>query len=377
MPKNTHKRTTKRTVSGKKRSSASKFRYSHPLVVITIGFLTLLALTNIKTTQNLTAGVQNVLGDDEQQSEEKKEENKGSENKQEEKKQEDQNKSAEQQKESEKKQQEQSREVSKKSEEQRRETTRTSVSSDGLTKTKTESVTSTGLKMKSESEGTKQESEIETAEGLKIKTKTEDDGTTKVEIENGTVKLKYRVENGQLVLKAEDENGEEVELEDSELKELEDSVDDEMGDDDLKLASTTDDKLSVTRNQIKAITDFPLSIDVETRELVVTTPDGQKIVTVLPDQAVDNLLATGIISKLETPPTDTTTQTQPDALTGEVKIETRNNEVVYRINGVKTHRILGFIPVNTQTTAFVSADSGNVVAQERSLLTSFVDFLSP
>jgi hypothetical protein len=352
--------------------------------VIALGFLTLLALTNIKTTQSFTAGVQNVLGDNEDKSEEKKDENKGSENKQEDNKQEDQNKSAEQQKESEKKQQEQRIENTKNLNEQPKEvtkrttnTTRTSVSSEASTKSKTETLTTTGLRMKSESEGTKQESEIETADGLKIKTKIEDDGTTKVEIENGTVKLKYRVENGKVVLKAEDENGDEVEMEDSELKELEDSVDDETGDDDLKLSSTTDDKLSVTRNQIKAITDFPLSIDVESRELVVTTPDGQKIVTVLPDQAVENLLATGIISKLETPPTGTDAETQLDTLTGEVKIETRGNEIVYKVNGIKTHRLLGFIPVNTQTTAFVSADTGTVVAQERSLLTSFVDFLSP
>lgn len=377
MSKNTHKRTTKRTASGKNHRPSATFKYSHPLIVVALGFLTLLALTNIKTTQSFTAGAQNVLGDNEDKSEEKKDENKGSENKQEDNKQEDQNKSTEQQKESENKQVEQQNESIKKSEEQRKETTRTSVSSDRLTRTKSETVTSAGLKMKSESEGTKQESEIETADGLKIKTKTEDDGTTKVEIENGTVKLKYRIENGKVVLKAEDENGDEVEMEDSELTELEDSVDDETGGDDLKLASTTDDRLSVTRNQIKAITDFPLSIDVETRELVVTTPDGEKIVTVLPDQAVENLLATGIISKLETPPTGTDAETQPDALTGEIKIETRNNEIVYRVNGVKTHRLLGFIPVNTQTTAFVSADSGNVVAQERSLLTSFVDLLSP
>lgn len=341
-------------------------------VIIALGLFALLAATNIQTTQNLTASTQqHVLGDEgksEEKKEEKREDNKGSENKQEEGKQE----------ESEKKQQEQQKETVKQNISNTSNTSNSSGrSSTGSQKTKTETVSPSGLKMKTESEGVKQETEIETADGQKIKTKIEADGTTKIEIENGTVKLKYRVENGQVVLKVENEIGEEVELEDDELKKLGDAVEEELGDDDVKLAPTTNNQLAVTKNQVTAVTNFPLAINVVTKQLIITTPEGQRVVTILPDEAVGNLLATGIINKVETPPADTTTQGQLGALTGVVKLEIRNNEIVYKVNGTKTHRMLGFIPVTTPVTAFVSADTGNTVAKQQSVLTNIVDLLSP
>ena len=133
----------------------------------------------------------------------------------------------------------------------------------------------------------------------------------------------------------------------------------------------------MTSNQVAALTNFPLSINIETKELIVTTPAGQKIVTVLPDEAVANLLVTGIINRVETASSDATTQGQLGALTGVVKLEIRNNEVVYKVKGTKTHRMFGFVPIDTQTTAFVSVNGGMVVAQQRSVLANVVDFLSP
>ena len=300
-------------------------KFSRPIVVTALVFIALLAAAAIQTTENMTVSTQSVLGDSEQSEGQKKAE-------------------------------ETAKESAKKTEEEKKESTKP-------TKTKTETISPSGLKMKTESEGNKQETEIETADGQKIKTKIEKDGTTKIEIENGTVKLKYRVENGQLVLKAENEKGEEVEIEDDELEELENDVEDELGDDDVKLVLTADSRLAVTQNQVAAVTDFPLSINVETKELIVTTPAGQKIVTVLPDVAIKNLLATGIINKVETLAVDATTQGQLGALTGVVKLEIRDDKVVYKVRGTKIHRMLGFIPIDTQTTAFVSADNGAVVAQ--------------
>lgn len=375
MPKNKSK---KRGVSsGKKPSSLSTIRFSHPLVIISLGLITLLAAANIQTTHTLTAGVQSsVLGDDEQKSEEKseekkeekKEDNKGSENKQEERKQEEQKKSAEQQREI-------NRQITSNTSNTSNTTKSSGTSSTGSQKTKTETVSPSNLRMKTESERLKQETEIETSDGQKIKTKVEDDGTTKIEIENGTLKLRYKVENGQVVVRAENEAGEDVELNDDELEKLEDAVGEEL-DDDATLAKTSDNQLSVTKNQVTAVTDFPLSIDIATKQLIITTPDGQKTVTILPDQAVQNLLATGIINTLEQN-TDTTTQEQSTTFTGDVKLEIRNNEVVYKVNGVKTHRMLGFIPVTTPVTAFVSADTGDTVAKQQSVLTNIVDLLSP
>lgn len=354
------------TVSRKRRSLLSTVRFSHPLVIASLCLVVLFAIANIQTTQNLTANANNVLGENNQSEEQKQAEEAAKE-------------TAKQSEEAQKESAKQTDEQQKQQQEQQKEAAKTTITntSDKSTKSKTETVTSSGLKMKTEAEGAKQETEIETADGQKIKTKIEDDGTTKIEIENGTFKLKYRVENGQVVLKVENEDGDEVEIEDDELTELEHAVEGELEDNDVKLAPITDNQLAVIKNQIAAVTDFPLSINVETKELIITTPAGQRVVTILPDQAVQNLLATGIINKIETPPADATIQDQLDTLVGVVKLEIRDDKVVYKVNGVKTHNVLGFIPVTTPVTAFVSTETGGAVAKQQSILANVIDFLSP
>ena len=367
MIKNKNKNKKKRIVPNKTRTSLSTVMFTHPLVIVALVFITLFAVANIQTTTNLTANAQNILGENEQSEEQKQAE--------------------EQQKESAKQEEEVQKESAKQAEEQQKEAAKTETTSTSTSensgssrssiKSKTESVTESGLKIKTQSEDNKQETEIETADGQKIKTKIEDDGTTKIEIENGSVKLKYSIENGQVVLKAENEAGEDVEIEDDKLAELESDVEDELADDDVKLLPTTDNQLALTQNQIAALTNFPLSINVETKELIISTPAGQKIVTVLPDQAVQNLLATGIINKIETPPSDIIAQDQLGTLSGVVRFEMRNNEVVYKIKGTKSHRIFGIIPVTTAVTAFVSTETGITLAKQQSILANIIDLLSP
>ena len=361
MSKDKRKNKNRSKISVRKSTSLSAIRFSYPLVIAALAVIALLVAANIQTTQKLTASAQNVLGEDEQSEEQKQAE--------------------EQQKEAEEAQEE----SLKQAEEQQKEaakttianTTETSGSSRSSIKSKTETVSPSGLKMKTESEDEKQETEIETVDGQKIKTKIEDDGTTKIEIENGTVKLKYSIVNGQVVLNIENEDGEEVEIEDNELEELENEVEDELEDDNIRLVPTTGNQLALTQNGIAALTNFPLSINVETKELIITTTEGQKVVAVLPDEAVQNLLATGIINSIETPLSEIATQNQLGALTGVVEIETRDSETVYKIKGKKTHHMLGIIPVTTPITAFVSTDTGLTVAKQQSVLTSVIDFLSP
>ncbi len=357
-------RKNKNKISARKNTSLSTIRFYHPLVLIVLAIIVLLAVANIQITQSLTSGAQHVLGEDEQSEEQKQVE---------EQRKEDEKKAEEAQEENFKQAEEQQKEVDKST---TTNTTGTSEVSKKSIKSKTETISPSNLKMKTEFEDKKQETEIETAEGQKIKTKIEDDGTTKIEIENGTVKLKYSIENGQVVVKVENEDGEQVEIDDNELEELETDVEDELMDDDVKLVQITDNQLAITQKQIAALTNFPLSINVETKELVITTPAGQKHITVLPDEAVKNLLATGIINSIETPPSEITTQDQFDIFTGVVELETRDNEIVYKIKGKKTHNILGIIPVTTPVTAFVSTDTGQTVAKQQSILTNVIDFLS-
>ncbi len=324
------------------------------LLIILILTLTLgtISLTNITTTKEYPTAstADNVLGEDNKTEDQKKSE-------------------------------EQAKEAAKKSEEQRKEAAKSlnsgSSNNSGSpdTKTKTETVINTGVKSKIQTEGKKSETEIETPDGQKIKTKIEDDGTTKVEIEHGQLKLKYVVENGVFRLKAENESGQEVELKHDEQDKLEQEIENKLDDDGVKIA-TNSGKPIIIRNNIAAQTNFPLSIDVGTNQLIVTTPNGQKIVTILPDQAVQNLLATNVINKVEKS-TDTNLTNELGNLSGVIKLELRGSEVVYRIKGTKNKRLLGLIPVDTQTTNFVSTQTGSVVAKEDPLLTTLINFLSP
>ena len=242
-------------------------------------------------------------------------------------------------------------------------------------KTKTEAVTTNGTKIKSQSEGEKSENEIETVDGRKIKTKVEDNKKTKIEIEQDRLKLKYVYEGGRLKLKTEDEAKEDKILDKREIDELTKEIEEELEDEGVKIASKSG-KQAFSKNKIAALTDFPLSVDVNTRQLIVTTPAGQKVVTILPDQAVQNLLNTNIVNKIDTQAGEIAGGELGD-LTGTVKIEIINDKIVYRIKGVKTHKFLGLIPVSAQTTAIVSAESGELVSQEQPLLTTVIDLLSP
>lgn len=236
-------------------------------------------------------------------------------------------------------------------------------------------ITKTETKIEKKIENEKTETKIETTDGQKIRTKIEDNGSTKIEIKHKNLKLKYIVEDGKVKLKIEDKSGKETKLEKDEIDEIEDEIENELENEGIKIA-TNSVKPIFSSNDIAAQTDFPLSIDVETKKLMVTTPAGEKTVTILPDEAVQNLLSTKFINKVEQ-------TTNPDlidqfgVLNGITKLEIRKDKVVYRVKGIKVRKLFGFIPLDTSKTIFISVDTGNIVAQEESILTKIIETLSP
>lgn len=205
----------------------------------------------------------------------------------------------------------------------------------------------------------KGETEIQQG-GQKIKIKTEDNGVTKVELEKPNVNLKFQLQNGALKLKSEDKSGAMV----AATKQQEREVQDLLKKEDINV-STEDGRLKFEHNGQDVQTHFPLSIDPITKKLVVTTPEGQKTVSTLPDTAVENLISNRVISSVAS-----------IAGVPSMSLESRDGKTVYRVNGEKQAKVFGFIPVTLPTTAFVSADNGQVLAEERSLLTSILTFFS-
>jgi len=118
---------------------------------------------------------------------------------------------------------------------------------------------------------------------------------------------------------------------------------------------------------VRTKTNFPLSINPTTNQLVVNTPAGQRAVAVLPDDAIQNLLNRGVLAAIED---------GADAATASASLEDKNGELIYKVKGQKKLSLFGFIPLNVPATVDVSANTGEAVSQETSLLTDILSFFS-
>jgi hypothetical protein len=212
--------------------------------------------------------------------------------------------------------------------------------------------------------------ELETQLRLLEKELKEKDQKVEYEQQIGDLKMKYIYEKGKLVVKAQAENGAEIEVDDPQVNLIKAQLENQLKENGIEIG-TSSSNLVIGKNKIKAKTNFPLSIDPETNQLIVTTPKGQKIVTVLPDQAIQNMLSKKVLSEVNLAETDDKATEE-----SEIELENREDQVVYKIKGKKEHKLIGFIPVKTDTTAYVSAENGEVVAKDESLLSKLIDFIS-
>lgn len=190
------------------------------------------------------------------------------------------------------------------------------------------------------------------------------------------MKVKYQVLNDKVVLKIVDETGEEKTVEGKDVEVLKEAVKEHFSDKELDLKPTKNNKVAIKQKKVAAVTEFPVSVNVETKELIVTTPAGQKIVTVLPEQAIDTLLATGKVSTVDTSPDDSETKEQLDVKSGVIKLEVKDDNIVYKITGKKHKKIFGVLPISTPITTFVSVETGKTVATEQSLITNLINLIS-
>ncbi|MBI2021950.1 hypothetical protein HYS93_03705 [Candidatus Daviesbacteria bacterium] len=216
----------------------------------------------------------------------------------------------------------------------------------------------------------KERTEIRFSEDERIKTRVEE-GRSRIDVYSGGIKLRYEIRDNRVVIKAETEDGQEVEGE--ELFKIVDRVD-KSG---IKVA-TAGGEILVARNQTGALANFPLQIDLNTNQLIASTSAGPRVLTVLPDKAVENMIAANVISRLGPPQVRQAAEsTEISSVSEVINLGERNNVPVYEIDGIKDHKLLGFIPVSTEVKVFVSAETGEVVAKQQSLLSRIIDFLSP
>lgn len=254
---------------------------------------------------------------------------------------------------------------------------------------------SSSNKTKTVSKTEDSETEVETEDGkTKIKVKNKEgefeteieDGKEKTKFETSAFKIEFEWEGNKFVAKVKDEHGEDVDLEASEEAELFDELEDELDDDDIEIA-TDSAQLGFVQKGNKVRTNFPLSVNPTTGELFVTTPSGTKVVTILPDVAIQNMIRAGVMTRTEEPPLPPTAPPEGTASSQEaailpniegaaVELTEINEEPVYIISGVKDQQFLGVLPVEIKIKTTVSATDGRLVDLTQGFFSRILDLLS-
>ncbi len=225
-----------------------------------------------------------------------------------------------------------------------------------------------GTKIKTE-EG---KTEMIFGEGEKIKTRIKN-GETRTDIYSGGVKVRFEQKDGKMIIKAEREDGGAVALGEQEVFKIEERLDKNT----IKIATGSGNTFVFARGTIGAKSNFPLSVDLATNALTVNTPAGIKVVTILPDAAVQNMLAANVINRLGAQTgIGATTAASLKGVGDIVTLGIRKDVPVYEIPGISDQKFLGFIPVSIPEKIIVSAQTGALVAKETSPLNALLDLVS-
>lgn len=190
--------------------------------------------------------------------------------------------------------------------------------------------------------------------GSTTETKTGSGGSTNIS-PSSTPKVERKVEN-------------ETETPKPEIPELENETELEVAEGTeaakVKIASR-EGKFIFFEQKFGGESEFPVSINKTTRELTITTPAGVRTVTVLPDTAVENMLA----------------QNEIDRVIGingqivEVKVGPDGN-LIYEIKGAKNEKFLGLINVSIPKTLDVSTQNGQLLGVSQSPIDRFLELIS-
>lgn len=217
-----------------------------------------------------------------------------------------------------------------------------------------------------------------------IKGEDKDQEKTRVEFENELKKekkIKLEAKNGKIKVEVEDENEKE---ENSEI-ELEGELEIEDGTVSGKLKiKSEEESLLVIKNSVAARSIFPLSLELSSNELIVNTPSGVKRVAILPDLAVRNMILEGVVTNVagfeeegEVEQEATESAGVKGKVKGEIEISTdQDGRLVYEMQGERFEVFLGIFPVRVKKKIVVSAETGELLRVDQTLIQRIIDFLS-
>lgn len=120
-------------------------------------------------------------------------------------------------------------------------------------------------------------------------------------------------------------------------------------------------QFTLTENNIKATTNFPITVDPAKNQLLVTTSSGMRLLTILPDEAVQSLIRARIIDKVEN---------------NRISIsENSDGVLMYQIDGVKNINLFNIAKIDTKISSSVSASNGEIQKIDEPQWLKFLGFL--
>lgn len=220
--------------------------------------------------------------------------------------------------------------------------------------------------------------EVRLPDGVRVKTRVEDD-KTRTDVYQGGTKVRFEREGDRFRIKVEDEAGGETELGEDDILTIDERADRNMIK--IRTFSSAGDQARhraiIERLNTQALTDLPLAVNLETNELTVTTPSGERTVTVLPDQAVQSMLAANVVDKIDGESLlELIRSGGIETLDQVIELSEENGTAVYEIQGVKNHRLLGIFKVTTDVKVTVSAETGEILDEDQSFFDDILDLFS-
>ncbi len=206
--------------------------------------------------------------------------------------------------------------------------------------------------------------------------------------ETKEIKITGSTNNSKLVIQAVDEDGEITELAEDEEVVLP-AQEQNQTQVATKIMTKAQNRYLVT-NGVAAKVGTPISYNLETNEMIISTPHGDKIVSVLPDQALAKARAAASLivedaaddesideekTATESAKDSTATpsgeeETATDSADEDESIEEAAISLVsyqdspaYKVSGKSQKKVLGVIPVKINKTVYVSAVSGNIIEE--------------
>ena len=131
------------------------------------------------------------------------------------------------------------------------------------------------------------------------------------------------------------------------------------GDESSLVIRQKDDSFQITRGGINALVNFPITVDDETGEVFVETPNGNVALKAMPDTILEKALLS-----------DETESIDSLELVGD------EDQLRYRLTGTKTENLLGIFQVEIPTQLIYDAETEDFLSSEQSTLTRILDLFS-